>query len=278
MRLIYTLFLACSAWAGTPEEMLPTLVQNYLARKEVSFAQTRVNEEEAQWMQNAFVEALEPRLGKRVGYKVGLVTREAQMRFGTDQPVRGQLLEKMLLPNGSQVPADYGVRPVMEADLIVVVKDSDINRATSPMEVLRNLKEVVAFVELADNFIATNPPVDVHVLTASNVGARLGILGERIPVKANAEFYNALASMDVAVADQTGADLGKGKGATILSHPLNAVLWLIEELAQNGKKLRSGDMLSLGSIHAFKATSGQTITVTYRGLPRDSLKVSFTLK
>ena len=278
MKLIYIVLLAASASAGTPEQMLPTLVGNYLARKEVSFAQTAVNEEEAEWMQNAFVEALEPRLGKRVGYKVGLVTREAQQRFGTDQPLRGQLLERMLLPNHAQVPADFAVRPTPEADLIVVVKDSTINRAKTPMEVLKHLKEIVAFVELADGFIATNTPVNARVLTASNVGARLGVLGERLPIKATAEFYNALAAMEVVVTDQTGEDLGKGHGAAILSHPLNAVLWLIEDLSRNGKKLRKGDLLSLGSIHAFKARAGQTITTEYRGLPGGSIKVSFTLK
>jgi 2-keto-4-pentenoate hydratase len=275
--ILLSLFVV-PAFAGTPEELLPTLVKNYLARQEVSFANTRVSEEEAEWMQNAFVEALEPALGKRVGYKVGLVTREAQQRFGTDQPVRGQLLEKMLLPNNASVPANYAVRPVIEADLIVVVKDSDINRAKTPMEVLKNLKEVVAFVELADNFLATNPPVNAHVLTASNVGARLGVLGERISVKANAEFYNALSAMEATVTDQSGAELGKGHGATILSHPLNAVLWLIEELRENDKKLKPGDLISLGSIHAFKATAGQTITVHYGGLPPGPMKVSFTLK
>ena len=278
MKLIYLLCFAGSAWAGTPEQMLPSLVENYLARKEVSFAGTSVDGEEAQWMQNAFVEALQPRLGKRVGYKVGLVTREAQQRFATDQPVRGQLLEKMLLPNHAQVPADYAVRPVIEADLIVVVKDSAINRATTGMEVLKNLKEVVAFVELADSFLATNAPANARVLTAANVGARLGVLGERLPVKATAEFHHALSAMEVSVTDQTGADLGKGRGATILSHPLNAVLWLVEELRSNGKKLRAGDLISLGSIHAFAVNPGQTVTVHYQGLPPGAMKVSFTMK
>lgn len=275
--ILLWLFVA-PALAGTPEELLPTLVKNYLARQEVSFANTHVNEEDAEWMQNAFVEALEPALGKRVGYKVGLVTRAAQQRFGTDQPVRGQLLEKMLLPNNAEVPANYAVRPVIEADLIVVVKDSAINRAKTPMEVLKNLKEVVAFVELADSYLATNPPVNANVLTAANVGARLGVLGERLPVKANAEFYNALAAMEVTVTDQTGAELGKGHGATILSNPLNAVLWLIEELRENDKKLKPGDLLSLGSIHAFQAKPGQAITINYRGLPPGPMKVSFTFK
>lgn len=264
-----------AGWAASlPEQMLPGLVQNYLARQEVSFGDAPVSEEEAEWLQNAFLDALQPRLGKRVGYKVGLVTREAQERFGTDQPVRGQLLERMLLPNNAQVPADYGVRPVCEADLIVVVKDAGINKAKTGLEVLEHLKEVVAFVELADSFLATNAPLDVRKLTATNVGARLGVLGERLRLKSNAETFHALGAMNVTIKDENGADLGSGRGANILSHPLHAVLWLIEDLARDGKKLKAGDLLSLGSIKAFSAKPGQTVTADYRGLPGGSMKVS----
>ena len=278
MKLICAIFVTlvgCSVRAASsPEQMLPGLVQDYLGRKEVSLGDAQISEEEAEWLQNAFVDALQPRLGKRVGYKVGLVTREAQERFGTDQPVRGQLLERMLLPNNAQVPADYGVRPVCEADLIVVVKDGGINKATTGLEALEHLKEVVAFVELADSFLATNAPLDVRKLTATNVGARMGVLGERLRLKSNAETFHALGAMNVTIRDQNGADLGSGRGANILSHPLHAVLWLIEDMARDGKKLKAGDLLSLGSIKVFSAKAGQTVTVDYRGLPGGSIKVS----
>ena len=278
MKVIYSCFVlifASYGWtAPSAEQLLPGMVQNYLTRNEVSFGDTRVSEEEAEWLQDAFVKALEPRLGKHAGYKVGLVTREAQQRFGTDQPVRGQLLEKMLLPNNAKVPVNYGVRPVCEADLIVVVKDSGINKAKTGLDVLEHLKEVVAFAELADSFLATNPPPDARKLTAANVGARLGVLGERVRLKSNVETFHGLEAMEVIIRDQTGAELGRSRGANILSHPLNAVLWLVEDLARDGKKLKAGDLLSLGSMGVFPAKAGETITVEYRGLPGGSMKVS----
>src|SRR5262245_42708310 len=109
------LFASLAVQAQIPvERHLPVLVDNYLAKKEVPPFPGKLTPEQAAWFQDAFVEALIPRLGKPAGYKVGLVTKEAQERFGTDQPVRGRLLSGMLLPNGSEVPADYGVRPVCE--------------------------------------------------------------------------------------------------------------------------------------------------------------------
>jgi len=163
---------------------------------------------------------------------------------------------------------------VVEADLIVVVKDADINKAQNLTEALHNLKEVVAFIELADGFVATNPPLSVVGLTAANVGARLGVLGERATLKTNPESLNALAQMRVTVRDDSGADLGEGLGNVILSHPLNAVLWLVEDLKKTNQKLRAGDLLSLGSIKAFTPKAGQRVTVTYDGLPGGPIKAS----
>ena len=97
----FLLFTALTVRAQTsPERQLPTMVQNYLAKQEVPGFSTKLTPEQADWIQNAFVEALTSALGKPVGYKVGLVSKEAQERFGTDQPVRGRLLSRMLLPNG----------------------------------------------------------------------------------------------------------------------------------------------------------------------------------
>src|SRR3982751_1418599 len=146
------LFASLTLDAQVPvERHLRVLVENYLAKTEVPPFPSKLTREQAEWFQNAFVEALIPKLGKPAGYKVGLITKEAQERFGADQPVRGRLLSGMLLPNGSEVPVDYGVRPVCEADLIVTVKDSGINSAQSPLQALAHLKEIVAFIELADS-------------------------------------------------------------------------------------------------------------------------------
>ena len=253
--------------AMPPAKAIDAFAEDYLAVREARGFSQRLTMPEALLVQKSFVRKLQPKLGKPVGYKVGLVTREAQQRFGVDAPLRGVLLEKMLLPNHAEIPANFAVRPILEADLIVVVKDKAINEARSIPDVADHLKEVVAFIELPDSYIATNPPPTGALLAAGNVGARLGVLGQRVPVRGTAEFAQALASMKVTIVDSTGAELGRGEGRVILDHPLNAVLWLIEELHQSGVKLQPGDLLSLGSIKAVPVPAGKSVTVTYEGLP-----------
>jgi 2-keto-4-pentenoate hydratase len=258
--------------APPPPREVADLAADYLAFREAKPFARPLTMQEALMAQKAFVKHVQPTLGKPVGYKVGLVTREMQERFGVETPVRGVLLDKMLLHSGDPLPPQIGVRPIVEADLVVVVGNKAINKAASIMEVAENLTEVAAFIELPDSFIATNTPLTGAMLTAGNVGARLGVLGKKVSVHATAQFLKALAEMKVTAVDDKGALLGQGQGKAILDHPLNSVLWLMEELHQAGERLKPGDLISLGSIKAFPAPPQTTVTVRYEGLPGGALE------
>jgi 2-keto-4-pentenoate hydratase len=266
---------AAMLWAAAPSpEALDQLVQDYLAKRPSHALTKGFSMEEALQAQHQFVGKLTSTLGKPVGYKVGVVTKEAQRRLGLSAPVHGVLLSKMMLKDGAEVPARFGANPICEADLIVVVKDKGINEARTPLEVAQHLKDVVAFIELPDSILATNQPLDGALLTAANVGARLGVLGQRVKVQPTPEFVTAMAEMVVTMTDSSGSELGKAQGKVILDNPLNAVLWLVEDLRRMGEKLKAGDLLSLGSLKAVPPPAGQTITVRYEGLPGGPAQVS----
>jgi 2-keto-4-pentenoate hydratase len=214
------------------------------------------------------VERLESSENRIVGYKAGLTGRALQERFGVSSPVRGVLLEKMLLPDGASVEADFGARPVFEPDLIVVVKDAAIHRARTHLDALRSLSMVIPFIELPDLLVAEGEKLSASLIISLNVGARLGVVGAGIPVRATPEFAASLAAMRVVVADGSGKELASGAGAQILGHPLEAVLWLARDLEQSRVRLKAGDMLSLGSFTPQLAPRpGLAVRVTYEGLP-----------
>lgn len=283
LRLVFPIIFCCCAIycssASPPSDVeVDKVVDDYFAKRPSQGYGPGLSKDDALKTQERFVARLTPRLGKKIGYKVGLVTREAQQRFGVNSPARGVLLERMLLKDGAQVPANFGARPICEADLIVVVKDAGINQAKTPLDVARHLKAVVAFIELPDGILATNRPIDGAQLIAVNVGARLGVTGQRVSVKPTPDFVEAMASMTVTMTDQTGTELGREPGRIILGNPLNAVVWLVGELNAHGEKLKAGDVLSLGSLKAITPQAGQTITVRYGGLPGGTIKVSCKFK
>jgi 2-keto-4-pentenoate hydratase len=227
-------------------------------------------------VQAAYTALVSKELGEVVGYKAALTNPAVQQRFGYDRPVRGTLFAKMILPGGAKVPAAYGARSVFEADLVAVVGDAArLMEAKTPLEALEGIAVFRPFIELPDLVFDPQIKLDGGHLQAINAGARLGVLGESARLPATEDSVARLAGMQIEVLDQTGARLGGGKGADVLGNPLSAVLWLAASLRAEGKTLRDGDLLSLGSFSALLPPKpGLTATVRYTGLSFVPVEVS----
>jgi 2-keto-4-pentenoate hydratase len=224
--------------------------------------------QDAECGRRRLVDKLGSTANRVVGYKAGLTNAKIQAQFGASQPVRGVLLEQMLLADGAEVPAQFGARPVLEADLLVRVTGAPLPEVKTPAGVLNTLVEVMPFIELPDLGVAQGEKLSAPLITFLNVGARLGVVGKPIRVEPTQAFADALLNMRVVVTDQHGRELARGSGAAILGHPLNAVMWLHEDLARGRVRLKPGDVLSLGSFTPPLAPkAGTTVTVSYEGLP-----------
>ena len=211
-----------------------------------------------------------------VGYKAGLTNPAVQKRFNASAPVWGQLYAPMLLKDGASVDAKFGARPLFEADLLVRISSAAINQARTPEDVLKSIDQVIPFIELPDLVVMAPPKLNGAAIAAINVGARLGVVGEPMAVQQTAAFSDALRDM-VVVVKGDGAELDKGKGSDVLDHPLNAVVWLVQDLAKQGVKLKKGDLVSLGSFSKLMPPkAGLNVEVLYQGLPGNPVvKLSF---
>lgn len=224
-------------------------------------------------VQKTLVRDLAPDAGAPVGYKVGLTGKAMQERLGVRHPVAGVLLQRMLLAPGTPVPADYAARPLVEADLVAVIGDAGVNQAKTPAEVLAHLSAIRPFIELADLALAPDEKPSADSITAINVGARLGVMGEPIAIEPG--FAERLATMTVSLTDGSGKVLAQAPGAAILGNPLNAVIWLAQDLASRGEALQPGQMVSLGSFGPpAQPVPGGTVTVRYDGLSAAPVSLS----
>src|SRR6478735_12382742 len=203
------------------------LVTNMLAKTPAANPENQ-SEEDGVCSRAKVTALLEQRIGKVIGYKAGLTNPAVQKRFNYDRPVWGKLYQGMVLAQGTTVDAAFGARPLFEADMLVRVKDASINQAKTPMDVLLAIDQVIPFIELPDLVVQAPPRLNGPGVNAINVGARLGVAGTPIAVPVTrAERYamlDALRDMQVVLSDETGANLGGGKGSDILEHPLNAVV------------------------------------------------------
>jgi 2-oxo-hept-3-ene-1,7-dioate hydratase len=211
---------------------------------------------------------MEGKLGPVIGYKAGLTAKATQERFGASAPVHGLLYRDMMLESPATVPADFGARPVFEADLILVVGDAAINDAKTPEEAIRHISEVRPFIELPDLMLAEGEPMNAETLTAMGVAPRMGVLGEPVPVDDPDAMLKALADMTVRIESAKGEVLAEAPGNVVLGNPVNSVLFLTSE----GIELEPGDLVSVGSIGPLlpPEKAEGAATVTYQGLGDDA--------
>ncbi len=229
---------------------------------------------DAECARDRLVPLLARSFGQPVGYKVGAASQAVQQRFGLSGPIHGVLFDTSIeRKSGATVQltpqlAGLGV----EADLLVRVKDEGINTAgRDPVAILRHLDQVIPYIELPRGGVTG--PMDGPTLVAGNVSARLGVVGEPIPVEATPEFAARLASMTVTFLDN-GKELARVPGSVLLGHPLNAIAWLVDDLAKSGKRLKAGDIVSLGGFApSVPAQAGHVYTQRYEGLAAQPVTV-----
>lgn len=267
-----TLFSTANAFAACPTATEAAyLAAQYINKQSVSNP-VDLSIADAQCGRDKFVGFLSQQLTKIVGYKVGLTNPAVQKKFNHDQPVLGVLFKEMLLPDGSEVSVSFGVRPLFEADLLVRVKDIGINKAKTPEQVMQHIDAIIPFIELPDLLVEEPTKLNGATLTYINVGARLGIIGKPVPIKHI--NVSQLAEMSIRVVEGDNNEIDRGKGSDIMGHPLNAVVWIAQELARSGNQLKPGDLLSIGSFSKLRPPkAGQNIRVVYEGI-KDSPSVS----
>ncbi len=214
---------------------------------------------------------LAQKLGPPVGYKAGLTNPAVQKRFNHNTPVWGTLYAPMMQKSGATMPATFGARPLFEADMLVRVSSSDINSAKTPQDVLRSIDQVIPAIELPDLMVQAPGQLNGAGVTAINVGARFFIQGTPLPVPVTRaerqQMLDALRDM-VAIVSVDGSEVDRGTGSDVLGHPLAAVAWLAQDMARDGKAMKVGDLISLGSFSKLlPPKAGQAVEVAYWGLP-----------
>ena len=72
-----------------------------------------------------------------------------------------------------------------------------------------------------------------------------------------------------------GAEVGRGSGADVLGHPHNALAWLANHLAADGKNLRAGQLVLTGSlVKTVWLKAGDEVVMELAGLGRVSATFS----
>lgn len=198
-----------------------------------------------------------------VGRKVGLTSAAMQQQLGVDQPDFGVLFEAMVLPSGSDVALSELVAPRIEAEFAFRIAES-LSHEVDQQSVMDAVSHVMLALEIIDSRVS-DWQIGIGDTIADNASSARVVVGPEVPATPA-----LLASLPEIVLElqADGEPLTSGAGSAVMGHPLTAVVWLLNALAQQGDGLRSGDIVLAGAVHAsVPLLPGRTLTATCSALP-----------
>lgn len=208
-------------------------------------------------IQREFIKLLRAASGAApVGYKIGLTSLRMQAMCGIDHPIGGVVLSNRVHRSGAVLKAaDFG-RIGLEFE-IGVRFDRDLPATSGPFDqakVAAAVGAVCAAIEVVDDRRADYKALEVASLVADN-SWNAGIV-----LSAWKTSWPDLAAVR-GVVTLNGAEVDSGHGRDVLGHPFGPLVWLAEQLAQDGVGIRAGDIVLTGSL---VTTRFPAVTEAYR--------------
>ena len=181
--------------------------------------------------------------GRRVsGRKIGLTAEVVQQMFDVHQPDFGTLFADMCLADGTEIDADRLLQPRVEGEVALVLA-TDLDRGRHHViDVIDATAYALPAIEVVDSRIA-GWDVTIVDTVADNAGSGLYVVGTT-PVPLSAVDLPRL-PMSLSV---DGVERSTGVGAACLGNPLNAAVWLADEMCARGTPLRAGECVMTGAL------------------------------
>lgn len=182
-------------------------------------------------------------LGPLAGHKIGCTTAVMQDYLGISHPCAGALFASTIAGGEGRWSRSRLARPGVECEIAVEIsRDVTDPAAATPEAIAAHVGRSRASIELVDDRWRDFAAVGTPTLIADNFFNAGCVLGP--PVDLQPERLDALeGEMRV-----NGRSVGAGRGADILGHPLCALAWLARHRIESGAPLRTGEVVSLGSM------------------------------
>jgi len=214
---------------------------------------------------------VEAGLGHAAGHKIGCTTPVMQAFLGIPNPCAGEVLAKGVLHRSANVPRSGFVKPGVECEIAVELA-RDIYPQDAPFtreSMVPAVGGVMAAIEIVDDRYRDYRTLGVPTLIADDFFDCGCVLGEPITDWRRLDLPRL-----TGVTYVNGVEAGRGAGALVMEHPLEALAWLARSRAMRGSGLRKGAFVLLGSVVETKwLDAGDEVRVEVEELGSLSLKV-----
>ncbi len=215
-------------------------------------------------IQNLLHAALRDTYGALGGHKIGCTTTVMQKFLNIDQPCAGRVFAAHVHRGGADVPHEDYVRPGVECEIAVVLS-ADLPSAETPYSrsaVAAAVDGVMAAIEIVDDRYENFRALAAPTLIADDFFNAGSVLATPVRDWRHLDLAAVAGTMTI-----NGREVGRGTGAQIMGHPFEALAWLATLRAREGRPLRAGEFVSLGSIVETKwIAPGDEVAVAIDGL------------
>lgn len=221
--------------------------------------------EQAYAVQRGVMERRLQRGARVVGWKVGYTNAAAQRQAGTDRPMYGPIYADTVV-RGRTFAIGRCVAPRAEPEICFVMGRDLAGPRPTAEEVLEATAALLPAIEVVQRHYQGPDSKAVDAIADGGAHAAL-ILPE--PSSGAGVSPRGLDLPALTMTLQRGAEtLAEGNAAIVLGNPVNAVIWLVEQLHERGLGLRAGDLVSsgtLGGAHPIQPGDLLRLTIAHLG-------------
>ena len=183
--------------------------------------------------------------GDVAGYKIGATTAAMQDYLGVSGPAYGRIMEKNARPSPASMPGNRRCKSGVECELAVRMGTDVPAKVTSwtRHDLLGYIGAVMPAIEVVENRYGDFRTRGIGVLVADDFFHKSCVLGEPALDWRDLDLGAVEGRLLV-----DGAEAETGRGSDVLGHPLEAVVWLANILAAQGRILEAGAIVLTGSM------------------------------
>jgi 2-keto-4-pentenoate hydratase len=227
---------------------------------------TPTDEAEGYRIQRAVHDLLLPQVGPLVGYKIGCTSKVMQDYLGIPHPCAGGVFERVVHQSGVSLLADDFVRVGVECEIAVRLA-RDLAPSEEPFTAEWVGEAVEAYfpaIEIVDDRYEQWETIGAPTLIADDFFAAGCVLGGAVARPAVRDLLQVIGRALI-----NGVEEGRGTGADVLGHPHNALAWLANHLASEGKGLHAGQIVLTGSlVKTIWLKAGDRVVMELQGVGR----------
>ncbi|MFZ2160333.1 MAG: fumarylacetoacetate hydrolase family protein [Bradyrhizobium sp.] len=230
------------------------------------------DEAEGYRIQRALHDLLLPRAGAMVGYKIGCTSAVMQRYLDIPHPCGGGVFAKGVHDSGVRLAASDYVRVGVECEIAVKLA-RDLLPTEAPFTAEWVGEAIEAYypaIEIVDDRYVKWETMGAPTLVADDFFAAGCVLGEAVERTKAPDLLKVTGRAVI-----NGEEAGRGTGADVLGHPHNALAWLANHLAAEGRGLHAGQIVLTGSlVKTVWLKAGDSVTMELEGL--GTVEVAFT--